>query len=104
MYGLFTPLINRLGLSQMLVCPGHTHENWCAGGALALARLPDKGTGTAWFSTRRLSFQPGPSSVTVAFTHSSIKHLKPLEAGSTGRGPECCPQTHPSLQSYFQRC
>lgn len=41
MYGLFTPLINRPGLSQMLACPGHTHENWCAGGALALARLPD---------------------------------------------------------------
>lgn len=40
MYGLFTPLINRLGLSQMLVRPGHTHENCCAGGALALARLP----------------------------------------------------------------
>lgn len=49
-------------------------------------------------------FPAWTSSVTVAFTHSSIKHLKPLEAGSTGRGPECCPQTHSSLQSYFQRC
>lgn len=37
MYGLFTPLINRLTLSQVLACPGHTSENWCEVGALAQA-------------------------------------------------------------------
>lgn len=40
MYGLFTPLINRLTLSQMLACPGHTCENPCAGGALHWPNSP----------------------------------------------------------------
>lgn len=40
MYGLFTPLINRLTLSQMLACPGHTCENRCAGGALHWPNSP----------------------------------------------------------------
>lgn len=56
MYELFTPLINRLILIQVLVCPGHTRENQCAGGALTLAQPPHNLAGTAWFSTRRLSF------------------------------------------------
>lgn len=48
------------------------------------------------------------SAVTVAFTHLSIEHLKPLEAEAGScwihRRAECRPHTHPSLQSYFQRC
>lgn len=56
MCGLFTPLINRLALSQVLACPGHTCENQCEGRA-----------GIDWFCGRRLRFP--------AWTLSSHCHL-----------------------------
>lgn len=67
MCGLFTPLINRLTLSQVLACPGHTCENRCEGRAL---HWPDTQPGQALTSSAAggSGFQSGPLAVTVAFT------------------------------------
>lgn len=67
MCGLFTPLINRLTLSQVLACPGHTCENGVKGGLCTGLTPHTTWPGIDWFCGRRLRFP--------AWTLSSHCHL-----------------------------
>lgn len=105
MYGLFTPLINRLTLSQVLACPGHTCEKRVQEGLCTGLTPHTTWAGIAWICGRKLRFPAWTLSSHLCLHTLELEHLKPLEAGSCwihGRG-RCHPHPRPSLQGYFQR-